>query len=143
MSGKSKKNASVKNVEAIKNVDAIVENEVAVIELTIDDVFNEEHLDGLESLISLTKTENRGRHVDLSSARQIRFATKAALEALGMLPGRGRKVNFESERQIRLNAFATKWANSEVKRGRPKLVKPTLPEVNVPTEVPAEVPAAE
>ena len=136
MSGKSKKNASVKNVEA-----PIVENEVAVIE-TAPEVNETADLDNLDSLITLSKTENRGRKVDLTSARQIRLAVKAALAESGMSPGRGRKVDATSVRQQRLNAFAAKWAGSEaVKRGRPK--KPvTIVEVPAP-EVPAEETAAE
>lgn len=108
--------------------------ETAVIE-TAAEVNETADLDDLDSLISLSKTENRGRHVDPNSARQLRIAVKAALQSAGMLPGRGRKIDSTSVRQLRLNAFAAKWAGSEaVKRGRPK--KPVIaPTIEMPTVV--------
>lgn len=68
-----------------------------------------------------TKSENRGRKVDPTSARQLRLAEQAAkAEANGGVIKLGRDINPDSERQKRLAEQAAKAeANGGVlKRGR-------------------------
>lgn len=115
--GKAKKNVAVAEVTNV--VEEVVVAEVeTVVDLTIDDL---ELIGAVEAII--VKEERRGRKVSSTSARQIRLATKAALEEAGISTERGRKIDPTSERQKRLDAFASKWGNKEIKRGRPKLAK--------------------
>jgi hypothetical protein len=77
----------------------------------------------MESLTIATEVKQRGRKVNLNSARQMKLALKATLAEQGVSIQRGRKTNPTSERQQRLAAFAERIANGEVvKRGRPKKV---------------------
>jgi hypothetical protein len=75
----------------------------------------------MESLTIATEVKQRGRKVNLNSARQMKLALKATLAEQGVTIQRGRKPNPTSERQQRLAVFAERIANGEVvKRGRPK-----------------------
>jgi hypothetical protein len=77
----------------------------------------------MESLTIATEVKQRGRKVNLNSARQMKLALKATLAEQGVSIQRGRKPNPTSERQQRLASFAERIANGEVvKRGRPKKV---------------------
>ncbi len=77
----------------------------------------------MESLTIATEVKQRGRKVNLNSARQMKLALKATLAEQGVTIQRGRKPNPTSERQQRLAVFAERIANGEVvKRGRPKKV---------------------
>ena len=77
----------------------------------------------MESLTIATEVKQRGRKVNLNSARQMKLALKATLAEQGVTIQRGRKPNPTSERQQRLASFAERIANGEVvKRGRPKKV---------------------
>ncbi len=77
----------------------------------------------METTIQTTETKQRGRKVDLTSARQLKLQMRAALAEQGLKVQRGRKPNESSARQQRLAAFAERIANGEVvKRGRPKKV---------------------
>lgn len=130
MSNKNKKKANVQGTEANA---AVAEMEVVVIEnaeVTAPETIEEavvvvdedaELIGAIEAIIE--KEEKRGRHIDPTSARQIRLATKAALIEAGVNVERGRKVDPTSERQKRLNAFAAKWGDQPIKRGRPKMEK--------------------
>lgn len=69
----------------------------------------------------MNETKQRGRKVNLNSARQQKIAMRQALAEQGLTVQRGRKPNETSARQQRLAAFAQRMANGEViKRGRPK-----------------------
>ena len=77
----------------------------------------------METITTVTEVKQRGRKVNLNSARQQKLALKATLVEQGLTIQRGRKPNENSARQQRLAAFAERIANGEVvKRGRPKKV---------------------
>jgi len=77
----------------------------------------------METITIATEVKQRGRKVNLDSARQMKLALKATLAEQGVSIQRGRKTNPTSERQQRLAMFAERIANGEVvKRGRPKKV---------------------
>jgi hypothetical protein len=134
MSSKNKRKANVQGTEANA---AVAEMEVVVVatenveaEATAPETIEEavvvvdedaELIGAIEAIIA--KEEKRGRPINPTSARQIRLATKAALIEAGVNVDRGRKVDPTSERQKRLNAFAEKWGDQPIKRGRPKMEK--------------------
>jgi hypothetical protein len=75
----------------------------------------------METTIQTTELKQRGRKVNLNSARQLKLSMRAALTEQGLTIQRGRKPNENSVRQQRLASFAERIANGEVvKRGRPK-----------------------
>lgn len=104
-----------KKKQSVTVIEEAVVTETAVVEAVVETA-------AVEIPAELQKKQ-RGRKIDPTSVRQLKFNQKQELLDAGIIITRGRKVNAESERQKRLEGYALKMAAGiPVKRGRPKKV---------------------